>query len=146
MKMSILGAIACAIVLSAPTIASAATDYGCDAVNFSPEVIAKLPNAKRLCRGVMEKNNGVYVKYVARVVSSSPDSTTVEFLDKDEKAVSRATFKPGEGQMAEVNGKKVKYSEVKKGTELHFYIEHNRWGLFASPDDKAMSILSVEQL
>ena len=45
-----------------------------------------------------------------------------------------------------VDGKKMKYSDVKKGTELHFYIENKRWGLFGEPNDTAMQILSVDQL
>lgn len=140
-------AFACAIAVSVPSIAAAADDnYGCDAVNFGQEVLAKLPNAKKLCRGVTEKNGGVYVKYVGRVVSSSPESTTIEFIDKDKKAVSRATFKPAPDQMADVDGKKMKYSELKKGTELRFYIENKRWGLYGGPNDTAMQILSVEQL
>jgi len=146
MKRTML-ALACALALSVPTIAGAADDnYGCDAVNFGQEVLAKLPNAKKLCRGVTEKNGGVYVKYVGRVVDTSADATTIEFLDKDNKAVSRAKFKPAAGQMASVNGKQMKYSELKKGTELRFYIENKRWGLFGAPNDTAMQILSVQQL
>lgn len=139
-------ALACAFALFAPGMAAAGTNYGCDSVNFGQEVLSKLPNAQKLCRGVTEKNGGIYVKYVAKVVASSPESTTVEFLDKDDKPVSRATFKPAAGQMASVDGKKMKYSEVKKGTELHFYIENKRWGLYGGPDDTVMQILSVEQL
>lgn len=147
MRKSIFGAIACAVVLAAPMAASAAsTDYGCDAINFSQEVLQKMPNAKALCRGVTEKNGGAYVKYVGKVVSTKQDATTIEFLDKNNKPVSRVTFKPAADQMAYLSGKKVKYSELKKGDELHFYIEHNKWGLFASPDDSAMTIMGVEQL
>lgn len=143
----ILGATACAFMLAGPALAMAASpNYGCDSVNFSQEVLTKMPNAKVLCRGVMEKNGSVYVKYTGKVVASSAESTTVEFLDKDGKAVSRATFKPAAGQMATMEGKKMKYSDLKKGTELNFYIEHNRWGLYATPDDSAMTIVSVEQL
>jgi hypothetical protein len=144
MKTSL--ALACALVLSVPLVAAAGSNYGCDSVNFGQEVLAKLPNAQKLCRGVTERNGGIYVKYVGKVVATSPESTTIEFLDKDNKPVSRATFKPGEGQMASVDGKKMKYSDVKKGTELHFYIENKRWGLFGEPNDTAMQILSVDQL
>jgi hypothetical protein len=142
-----LGAMASAVLLSASSVALAASpNYGCDSVNFSQEVLSKMPNAKVLCRGVMEKNGSVYVKYTGKVVASSAESTTVEFLDKDEKPVSRATFKPAADQMASVEDKKVKYADLKKGTKLNFYIEHNRWGLFSTPDDSAMTILKVEQL
>ena len=145
-RSSIGAAIACSLFLGMPLSASAGSAYGCDAVNFSKEVLDKMPNAQKLCRGVTEKNGGIYVKYVGKVVASSAESTTIEFLDNDNKAVSRATFKPAPDQMANVDGKKMKYADVKKGTELHFYIENKRWGLFGGPDDKAMTIMSVEQL
>lgn len=146
MRKILIGAIAGSFLLALSMPATAGSNYGCDAVNFSKEVLDKLPNAQRLCRGVTERNGGIYVKYVGRVVASSAESTTIEFLDKDNKAVSRATFKPAPGQMATVDGKKMEYSKVKKGTELHFYIENKRWGLFGAPDETLMTILSVEQI
>lgn len=139
-------AIACALALAVPAVASAGTNYGCDAVNFSAEVMEKMPNAKRLCRGLTEKNDGVYVHYVAKVVSSSPDSVTVDFLDKDEKAVSRVTFSPTAEQTVTLDNKKVKYREAKPGTKLDFYINASRWGLFSNPGEPVMKVTKVEQL
>jgi hypothetical protein len=139
-------AIACALVLAAPAAMSAGTNYGCDAVNFSAEVMEKMPNAKRLCRGLTEKNDGVYVHYVAKVVSSSPEAVTVDFLDKDEKAVSRVTFTPTADQTVTIENKKMKYREAKPGTKLDFYIEASRWGLFSNPGEPVMKVTKVEQL
>ena len=144
---TILGPVVCALILSIPAVAAAADKgYGCDSVNFSDEVLGKLPNAKAACRGVMEKNGGVYVKYTAKVVSSSPDATTVEFIDKNDKPLSRVTFKPAADQMVTIDKKATKYADLKPGQKLNFYIEHNRWGLYSSPNDKAMTIDKVEQL
>ena len=121
-------------------------NYGCDSVNFGEEVLAKLPNAKKLCRGIKEKDGGVFVHYVGKVVAASPESVTVEFLDKDEKAVSRATFVPAADQMVSVDKKKMKYSDVKPGTKLDFYIQSTRWGLYSNPDESKMTVVKVEQL
>ena len=139
-------ALACALALAAPAVASAGNNYGCDAVNFSPEVMQKMPNAKRLCRGLTEKNDGVYVKYVGKVVSSSADSVTVDLLDKDEKAVTRVTFAPAAGQTVTLDKKKVGYREAKAGTKLDFYVNASRWGLFSNPGDPVMKVTKVEQL
>ena len=49
--MKITLAIACALVLAAPAAMSAGPNYGCDAINFSDEVMAKMPNAKRCAVG-----------------------------------------------------------------------------------------------
>ena len=139
-------ALACALALSACTSTGTGTDYGCDAVNFSAEVLEKMPNAKRLCRGLTEKNDGVYVKYVAKVVSSSPEAMTVDFLDKDDKAVSRVTFSPKADQTVTMDNKKVQYREAEPGTELDFYINASRWGLFSDPGAPLMEVTKVEHL
>lgn len=142
----LIGPIVCALILSTPAIATAGEAHGCDSVNFGPDVLAKLPNAKVLCRGVTEKNGGVYVHYVGEVVSSSKESTTVDFLDKDNKAIVRGTFKPAPDQTVTMEKKARTYAEMKPGTKLDFYIEHSKWGLYAQPNGKAMTIVSVEQL
>lgn len=143
----ILGTCACAFMLvgPAPTLAANA-ELGCESVDFSQEVLAGLPNARLLCRGVMEMDGGVYVKYAGKVVASSEDSTTVELLDKNEKPASRVTFKPRLEQMTWVEDSKVTYRSLKTGARLTFYIEHHRWGLYGAPDGAVMSIVSVQQL
>ena len=145
-KLKIVAGIACSLFLGVPLAASAGTNYGCDSVNFSPEVMEKMPNAKRLCRGLTERNDGVYVHYVAKVVSSKPDAVTVDLLDKDEKAVTRVTFTPAADQTVTMDNKKVKYKEAKPGQKLDFYIEASRWGLFSNPGDPVMQVTKVEAL
>jgi hypothetical protein len=144
MKMS--AAIACAVLLALPGLASAGEAHGCDAVNFGKEVLEKMPNAQRLCRGVTMKNDAVYVHYVADVVATTATTVTVDFKDKDNKAVSRVEFEPAADQMVKFGGKDTKYTSLKKGTTLDFWIEHNKWGLYASPDGKAMTIIRQETL
>ena len=48
--------------------------------------------------------------------------------------------------MASVDSKDVKFTDLKKGTKLDFYIEHSKWGLYAKPDGKRLTILSQETL
>jgi hypothetical protein len=143
MKLSTM--IACSLVLAMPTMALAA-GYGCDNVNFSAEVLAKMPNAQKLCHDVAEKNGGIYAHYVAEVESAKADAVTVKFLDKDNKAVSRVTFQPAADQTVSIQKKPTKFSSLSKGQKLDFWIQHNKWGLYASPDGKPMTIVSVEPL
>ena len=76
------------------------------------------------------------MKYVAKVVSSKPEAVTVNFLDKDDKPVSRVTFAPTADQTVTVDKKKVKYSaRPKPGTKLDFYIEHKPLGPVSNPDE-----------
>lgn len=147
--MRVLSLVVCALVLSVPAVASAqakAKGYGCDSINFSKDVLDRMPNAQKLCRGVTEREGGVYVAYLAEVVSKTDKSVTVDFKDKDNKPVSRVEFAPTMDQTVRMGGKDVKYSSLKKGDQLDFYIEHNRWGLFASPQGQPMTIMHVQQL
>ena len=144
---SIRGAMAGAFLLAWPVLTLAAEpDQGCDRVNFDTEILANLPNARTLCRGVVERTDGLYVQFVAQVVDSSETLATVELLDRDEKPISRVTFRPREGQMTWVEDAKITYGSLKKGTRHDYYIEHRRWGLHAAPDESPMMIVSVQQL
>ena len=71
---------------------------------------------------------------------------TINILNQKGKAISRATFVPAADQTADVDGKVVKFADLKKGMKLDFYIEHSKWGLYAKPDGKRLTILSQETL
>lgn len=145
--MRILCSIACALALSVPALASAADDnYGCDSINFSDEVLQKMPNAKRLCRGLTSKGDRVFVHYIAEVESAKADAVTVKFLDKDNTPVSRATFQPAADQTVTIDNKPHKYADLTKGQKIDIWIERSRWGLYSHPDGPVMKVVSVEQL
>ena len=144
--MKLIATITCALTLAIPALAHADANYGCDAINFGAEVLEKLPNAKKLCRGIEDKNGVVYVHYVAELESRDATTVTVKFLDKDNKPVSRVKFEPMAEQTVMVEKKAVKYSTLDKGQKLDFWIAQNKWGLFSNPDGKAMKIVSVEHL
>jgi hypothetical protein len=130
-----------------PAIGSASSkNYGCDSINFGAEVLEKMPNAQKLCRGIAEKNGTVYVHYIAEVESKTATTVTVKFLDKDDKAVSRVVIEPTADQTVAIEKKPVSYLKLDKGQKLDFWIAQNKWSLYASPDGKAMKILSAEQL
>ena len=127
-------------------LAVAADRLGCDSVNFGEEVLAKFPNAKAACIDVKEKNGGIYAHYRADVVAVEKDAVTVHMLNHEGKAISKVKFVPSADQVATVDGKDTKFTDLKKGTKLDLYIEHSKWGLYASPDGKSPTILSRESL
>ena len=136
----------CLSILALPALAVATERQGCDLVNFSAEVLAKFPNARDACIDVREKNGGIYVHYQAEVMAVSSDTVTINILNQKGKAISKATFVPAADQMADVDGKDVKFTDLKKGMKLDFYVEHSKWGLYAKPDGKRLTILSQETL
>jgi hypothetical protein len=133
-------------MLAVPMLTTASDRKGCDLVNFSAEVLAKFPNAKKACLDVEEKDGGIYAHYRANVVAVDADAVTVHMINHEGKAVSKVRFVPAADQMAKVDGKDTKFTDLEKGMKLDLYIEHGKWGLYSAPDDKRMTILSQEPL
>ena len=136
----------CLSLLALPAFAVASDRQGCDLVNFGADVLAKFPNAMEACIDVREKEGGIYAHYQADVIAVATDSVTIDILNHEGKAISRVTFVPAADQTARVDGKDVKFTDLKKGMKLDFYIEHNKWGLYGKPDGKRLTILSQESL
>jgi hypothetical protein len=136
----------CVLLLAMPALAVAAPGPGCESVNLGADVLAKFPNATRACRDVKMKGDGIYMHYVAEVVATDKDTVTANLLDTSGKAITRVKFAPAADQTAKLEGKDEKYTSLKKGTKLDFYIEHSQWGLFGSPGGKRMTIISREDL
>ena len=135
---------ACLALLLAPGIAAAA-DYGCEYVNFGEEVTKMYPNVLEACQGVTTKNDMPYAKFTGEVVSANKEQVVVDFLNRKDKAVSRVTFAvKNPDTTISVNGKPTKVSRLEKGTRANFYMLHNKWGLYASPNGETLTILSRE--
>jgi hypothetical protein len=135
---------ACLAVLLVPGLAAAA-DYGCEYVNFGEEVTKMYPNVLEACQGVTTKNDQPYAKFTGEVVSANKEQVVVNFLDKKDKPLSRVTFAvKNPDNTIKVNGKPVQVSRLEKGTRANFYMLHNKWGLYATPDGEALTILSRE--
>lgn len=136
----------CAALLVMPVSAMAADEHGCDSVNWGEEVLSKFPNAEKACHGVTMKNDAVYAHYVAEIVAASKESVTVNLIDKSDKAIAEIKFVPRAEQKITIGGKETKYQDLKKGTKLDLWVQHNRWGLYSDPDSTPMEILSRRDL
>jgi hypothetical protein len=137
--------------LALPLVASAAdkmkTDpTGCDNVNWSKEVLDNFPNAKRGCQRVTLKGEDVYAQYNGEVVGVEKDGIVVHVKDHDGKNMTKMKIAPDAEAMVSVSGKATKFWKLEKGTELHFYIPHNRWGLYSSPGGAQIKVVSAEQM
>ncbi len=144
--MKIISKALCVMLLAIPALAAAEGINNCSQVNIGDDVLAKFPNAKKACHDVTLKGDGIYMHFVAQVVATDKDTVTVDLLDSKDKGISRVKFIPAAGQTVKFDGKDMKYTELKKGTKLDFYVEHSQWGLYASPEGKRMTIVSREDL
>lgn len=136
----------CFLMLVMPALAIASDRQGCDLVNFGADVLAKFPNAKKACIDVKERDGGIYAHYRANVLEADDKSVTVKVLDHEGNGITKVTFVPTADQVATVSGKEVKFTELKKGMKLDFYIEHSQWGLYGKPEGQRLTILSQQSL
>ena len=138
---------ALALPLSASAADKMQTDpTGCDNVNWSQEVLDKFPNAKRGCQRVTIKGDEVYAQYKGEVAGIDKEGIVVHLKDHEGKNMVNMKIAPEADAMVSVSGKETKFWKLEKGTELHFYIPRNRWGLYASPGGKEIKVVSHEAM
>jgi hypothetical protein len=140
--------VACAALLLAIPLASSAADsaYGCDSVNFADEILKHLPKVREACHDVSMKNDKVYAHFVGEVVAVAPDALTVRFEDRDGKDISELRLVPTPEVMIKADGKEVPFAKLERGMKIDAYVEHSRWGLYAQPDGKMLTILDRKEL
>ena len=61
-----------------------------------------------------------YAKFTARVFLNSPDRTTVELLNVKGDPLTTFSFKPAPDAGVMIDGKKTKFTDLKKGEKISF--------------------------
>jgi uncharacterized protein (DUF58 family) len=134
-------------MLALPAIASAQATQSCEAVNFGPQVLAAFPKIADACQGLLTKNGEPFARFTAEVQAANADTVTVNFLDRNNKPVSRVVFAVNNPDARiSVSGTQTRITRLQRGTRVTFFIHHNRWGLFADPDSAPLTILSREDI
>ena len=135
-----------ALLLAIPVVGSAKDDYGCNDVNFSEEIVAKLPRVRDACQDVKMKGDKVYAHFVGEVMAIDSTAVTVKFKDRAGKDVSELTLAPTQEVSVTADGKEIPFTKLEKGMKIDAYVEHSRWGLYASPDGKMLTLLDRKAL
>ena len=107
---------------------AAASDakIACSEVKYSSEFLKKYPDAPAACIEAVEKEGKRYAKFQARVYLNSADRTTVELLNTRGDRLSTFSFKPGPDAAVDIEGKKTKFTDLKKGEKISFYVSEDR--------------------
>ncbi len=115
------------------------TQIACSDVKYSSEFLAKYPSAPAACLEARDKDGKVYAKFNARVFLNSPDRTTVELLNVKGDRLSTFSFKPAPDAGVDINGKKVKFTDLKKGETISFWVSADRLTASELPGSTAES-------
>jgi hypothetical protein len=135
------------LLLAMPVVGSAAKDdYGCNDVNFSEDILKQLPRVRDACQDVKIKNDKVYAHFVGEITAIDSTAVKVKFKDRAGKDVSELTLAPTQNISVTADGKDVPFTKLEKGMKIDAYVEHSRWGLYASPDGKMLTLLDRKEL
>jgi hypothetical protein len=102
-------------------------------ITFSPEFLAKYPNAGAACREVVMKNGEKWARFDAKVVKVKGNEVTADFLDNYGQTITTLTFVASADARVKEDGKDMKYSSLEPGHTLTFYVPESRVGFYASP-------------
>ncbi len=102
------------------------TQIACTEVKYSSEFLAKYPQAPAACLEARDNDGKRYAKFNARVFLNSADRTTVELLNVKGDRLSTFSFKPAAEAGVNINGKKVKFTDLKKGETISFWVSEDR--------------------
>jgi hypothetical protein len=115
------------------------TKISCSEVKYSSEFLAKYPDAPAACVEAVEKEGKRYAKFKARVYLNSEDRTTVELLNVRGDRLSTFSIKPSPDATIDMDGKKVKFSDLKVGEKISFWVSADRLSASEQPGSSAES-------
>ena len=107
----------------------------CTEMKYSSEFLSKYPDAPAACVEAVEKEGKRYAKFKAKVYLNSADRTTVQLLNTKGDPLSTFSFKPGPDAAVNIDGEKTKFTDLKKGETISFYVSEDRLSAAELPGD-----------
>ncbi|MDP9197657.1 MAG: hypothetical protein M3O07_00380 [Pseudomonadota bacterium] len=98
----------------------------CSALKFSEAFLSKYPKAPEACLEARDLNGKRYAKFDAKVYITGPDITTVTLVNAEGDSLDTFSLKPGPDQKIKINGKDTKFSELRVGEKITFWVSEDR--------------------
>ena len=142
-----------ALALAGTPLIAAAQDEPKDAqklscvkdVVYSQEFMKRYPKAGAACREVVEKDGHKWARFDADVVKVKGTQVTANFKDNYNQPVGTLTFNASPDARVLVEGREVKYSTLREGDTLSFWMPESRMGFYARPgasEDAKLAVVS----
>lgn len=100
---------------------------------FSQEFLARYPYAGGACREVKVEDGQKWARFDADVVRVKGRQVTANFVDRFDRSLGTLTFEASTEARVEVNGRDTRFSSLKPGDKLSFWMPENRVGMYAHP-------------
>jgi hypothetical protein len=110
---------------------------------FSQEFLQKYPNAGAACREIVMKGDQKWARFDANVVDVRGEKITATFTSSNDRPLTTVTFVATPDARVEMNGKDIKFNELKKGDSLSFWMPEQRVGFYAAPGASESKRLAV---
>ena len=112
-------------------------------VVYSQEFLKEYPNAPKSCREVVLKDGEKWLRFVGEVVGVKGNEVTVSMKNVADDSLGELTFAPAADARLTVNGKEKKYSSLRRGDALDFWVPESRMGFYAEPGKATMQELPI---
>ena len=103
------------------------------------EFLKKYPDAPAACIEAREYNGKRYAKFNAKVYLNSADRTTVTLQDPAGKDLSTFSFRPAPGAAVKINGKDTRFTDLRTGEVISFWVSEDRMTASALPESTGES-------
>jgi hypothetical protein len=106
----------------------------CTSLTFSHDFLDKYPKAPAACQEARVYQGKKYAKFNGKVYLTDPAFVTIQVFNVRGDPLDTISFKPeNSNALLLVNGQEEKFSELKVGDPVTFWVSENRFSIFAAP-------------
>jgi hypothetical protein len=106
----------------------------CAAVDWNKDMLAQYPRIAEGCQEVVTSGDGKWVRFQADYLRSNRDgSVTLEFKDRQGRAMEQLTLLPTQTQRVSIDGQEYRFSELTRGQQLNVYVPERMYGVALAP-------------
>jgi hypothetical protein len=98
----------------------------CTDLKYSSEFLEKYPTAPAACLEGRVADGKKYGKFTAKVYLQNADFTTVQLLNVKGDPLTTFSFKPGPDAHVKIEGKDTKFTDLKPGEKITFWVSEDR--------------------
>jgi hypothetical protein len=102
-------------------------------ITFSQEFLARYPQAGGACREVKVENGQKWARFDASVTQVRRNRVTANLVNRFGKTFGTIAFDAADDARVEANGRQVRFSSLRRGDKLSFWMPENRVGFYAEP-------------
>ena len=111
----------------------------CSSLTFSHDFLDKYPRAPAACQEARIYQGKKYAKFEGKVFLTDPSFITVQLFNVAGDPIETVSLKPNPDALLMVNGQQEKFSELRVGDPVTFWVSENRFSFYGKPGAAAGS-------